>query len=134
MKKIIVASFVIFALAACGGNDSKDSKDVKKEGTKDNSSEGSELSSNPDYQKGLAIVAKNDCFTCHAISEAKVGPTYVDVANKYAAGGDSIVNYLSNKVRNGGTGVWGQTPMTPHPQVTEEDAKAMVKYILLLKK
>jgi cytochrome c len=134
MKKIIVVSFVIFALAACGGNDSKEGKDGKKAETKDNSSGNSELSSNPDYQKGLAIVAKNDCFTCHAIDEPKVGPTYVDVANKYAGGGDSIVNYLSNKIRSGGTGVWGQTPMTPHPQVNEEDAKAMVKYILSLKK
>src|SRR5438045_4914653 len=112
MKKIIVASFVIFALAACGGNDSKDSKDVKKEETKDNSSEGSELSSNPDYQKGLAIVAKNDCFTCHAISEAKVGPTYIDVANKYADGGDRIDNFLSDKVRMGWKGICRQTAYT----------------------
>ena len=131
MKKIIVASFAIFALAACGGNDS--GKDGKKEGTKDNAAN-SDASSDPNYQKLLEVVGKSDCFTCHAISEAKIGPTYTDVANKYAGGGDSAANYLVNKIKNGGTGVWGQTPMTPHPQLSDDDIKEMVKYILLLKK
>ena len=131
MKKIIVASFAIFSLAACGGNDS--GKEGKKEETKDNAAS-SDASSNPNYQKLLDVVGKSDCFTCHAISEPKIGPTYMDVANKYAAGGDSAANYLVNKIKNGGTGVWGQTPMTPHPQLSDDDIKEMVKYILLLKK
>jgi len=130
MKKIIIASFAVLAFAACGGNDSKDSKDEKK----DNTTAGSDLSSNPDYQKGLDLVSNSDCFTCHTPTEPKTGPTYRDVANKYASGGDSAVNYLVHKIINGGTGVWGQTPMIPHPQISEQDATAMVKYILLLKK
>ncbi|HET6996793.1 MAG TPA: c-type cytochrome [Chitinophagaceae bacterium] len=130
MKRILVASFVLVTLIACGGNDSKDGK---KEEKTDNSGT-SDISSNPDYQKGLALVGQSDCFTCHTVSEPKTGPTYTDVANKYAGGGDSAFNYLVHKIINGGTGVWGQVPMIPHPQVSEEDAKAMVKYILLLKK
>ena len=131
MKKIIVASFAILALAACGGNDS--GKDGKKEESKENAGS-PDASSDPNYQKLLDVVGKSDCFTCHAISETKIGPTYMDVANKYADKGDSAVHYLVDKIKNGGTGVWGQTPMTPHPQLSDEDIREMVKYILLLKK
>lgn len=130
MKRIIVASIVVLAFAACGGNDSKESKEEKK----DNATAGSDPSSNPDYQKGLDLISKSNCLTCHKIDEPLTGPPYKDVAAKYAGGGDSVINYLADKIRNGGSGVWGQVPMTPHPEVPIEDAKAMVKYILLLKK
>ena len=130
MKKIIVASFVVFALAACGGSDSKENKEEKK----DNTTAGSDLSSNPDYQKGLEAISKSNCKTCHKVDEPLTGPAFQEVANKYASGGDSAVHYLTDKIINGGTGVWGQVPMTPHPELSKEDVTAMVKYILLLKK
>lgn len=129
MKRIIVVSFALFALMACGGNDSKDKKDAKAE----NTSSGSDLSSNPDYQKGLELVSNNNCPTCHKVDEALTGPPFKDIANKYANGGDSAIAYLSNKIINGGSGVWGQVPMTPHPELKPEQATAIVKYILLLK-
>jgi cytochrome c len=44
------------------------------------------------------------------------------------------MNYLENKIINGGTGVWGQVPMTPHPELSKEDVTALVKYIMLFKK
>lgn len=122
MKKIIVASFAVFALIACGGNDSKENKDV------------ADITKNPDYQKGVDIIAKNNCGTCHKIDEPVTGPTFRDVANKYAPASDSVINYLSDKIINGGTGVWGQIPMTPHPELSKADATAIVKYIMLLKK
>ena len=133
MKKIIIVSFAVLALVACGGSDSKDSKDGTKEEKKDGSSE---LSDNPDYQKGLALVSdpKNACLTCHRVDEPLTGPPYRDVANKYAGKSDTVENYLVHKVMNGGSGVWGQVPMIPHPGLSEADARAMVKYILLLKK
>jgi len=130
MKRIIVASIVLLAFAACGGNDSKDNKEEKK----DNTTAGSDLSSNPDYQKGLELISKSNCPTCHKPDEPLTGPSFHDVANKYAGGGDSAIAYLTNKIINGGTGVWGQVPMTPHPELKPEEATAMVKYILLLKK
>jgi cytochrome c len=127
MKKTLIACFVFAILIACNGGGSKEeSKTDKKEGT--------DLSANPDYQKGLDLVSKTDCFTCHKIDEALTGPPYRDVANKYAGQPDSIITHLAHKIIEGGSGVWGQVPMTPHPSVSEEDAKAMVKYILLLKK
>ena len=101
MKRIIVLSFALVALAACGGNDSKENKDEKKDS-------GSELSKNPDYQKGLDLISKSNCLTCHRIDEPLTGPMYRDVANKYASGSDSVLNYLADKIISGGSGVWGR--------------------------
>ena len=124
MKKIIVPLIIFFFSAACGNDDSKgDGASNRKDITKD-----------PDYQKGLDLVTKNLCFTCHKIDEPLTGPAYREVANKYADMPDTIVTYLAHKIISGGTGTWGSIFMTPHPGVSEEDAKAMVKYIFLLKK
>ncbi len=89
-------------------------------------------SADPDYQKGLDLVVKSDCFTCHKLNEKFTGPTYKDVANKYE-NTDANVALLADKIRNGGTGVWGQIPMIPHASISEADARQMVKYILLLR-
>lgn len=91
------------------------------------------LSANPDYQKGLTLVGGSDCLTCHKVNEKNIGPAYKDVAAKYENTEDNV-KMLAAKIIKGGAGNWGAIPMTPHPQVKEEDAEAMVKYILLLKK
>jgi len=61
-----------------------------------------------------------------------IGPAYKDVAAKYE-NTEENVKMLATKVIKGGSGVWGAVPMTPHPQISQEDAEAMVKYVLLLK-
>jgi cytochrome c len=91
------------------------------------------LSSNPDYTKGLALIGKSDCLTCHKANEKNIGPAYKDVAEKYE-NTEENVKMLAGKIIKGGSGVWGNIPMTPHPTVSQEDAEAMVKYIFLLKK
>jgi cytochrome c len=128
MKKIALI-FIAFAMfTACGGGGSKEEKkDTPVVAEND-------LSKNPDYQKGLDLVAKSDCFTCHKIDDVLTGPPYREVANKYAGLPDTIITHLAGKIINGGAGVWGQVFMTPHAGVAKEDAEAMVKYILLLKK
>jgi cytochrome c len=130
MKKLIISLLAITTLIACSNNSG--TKEDKKEDKK--GKESTDLSANPDYQKGLELVSKSDCFTCHKIDEPLTGPPYRDVANKYAGQPDTIVSYLARKVREGGSGVYGQVPMTPHPSISEADAEAMVKYVLLLKK
>lgn len=92
-----------------------------------------DLSSNPDYQKGLELIGKSDCLTCHKISDKLTGPAYKDVAAKYE-NTDANVSMLAEKIIKGGQGNWGAIPMTPHPLLSEADARQMVKYILLLKK
>ena len=75
--------------------------------------------------------AKN-CMTCHKIDGKLIGPAYKEVAAKYAGQKDAVTT-LAEKVIKGGTGVWGQVPMTPNPQVTLDEAKKLVTWIMTLK-
>jgi cytochrome c len=72
--------------------------------------------------------AKN-CLACHAVDKKLVGPSYKDVAAKYANDKDAVAK-LSKKVREGGVGVWGQVPMPANPQVNEAEAQTLVKWVL----
>jgi len=74
--------------------------------------------------------AKN-CMTCHKIDSKLIGPSYKEVAAKYAGQKDAVAN-LSEKVIKGGTGVWGNVPMTPN-NVTPDEAKKLVTWIMTLK-
>ena len=132
MKKIILPLLALSLLIACG--DSGDKKTSETKETTPAAPAEKDLSQDPNYQKGLGLIAKSDCLTCHKIDEPFTGPSYRDVANKYASMPDTIVSYLAGKIITGGNGVWGPAMMTPHPQVAKEDAEAMVRYILLLKK
>lgn len=132
MKRLIIISVITVSLLACNSGGSKDEKGGAA--TEEKKDASADLSSNPVYQAGLAVVVKSDCLTCHKVDEKIQGPTYRDVANKYAGMPDTIVAHLANKIISGGSGVWGEIPMTPHPALTQEEAEAAVKYILLLKK
>jgi len=134
MKKYLATLPLMILFAACGNNDNQqNSTNVNKDtAVAQQPAPANDISANPDYQKGLALVAKSNCLTCHKISEKLIGPAYKDVANKYA-GKDTALNYLAHKVISGGKGVWGDVPMTPHPELSLDDAKQMVKYVLLLK-
>jgi len=132
MKKIAAIFPLILLLAACGGNSDKSNSTPVDSSATASQPAANGVSSNPDYQKGLALVAKSNCLTCHKVGEKVIGPAFKDVANKYA-GNDSAVVHLAHKVISGGSGVWGTIQMSPHPEVNEADAEQMVKYILLLK-
>lgn len=144
MKKVLVTLSLITVLIACGSNESGQSGNSETATTSETAAPQGEtaqttgtepavvdLSSNPDYQAGLALEAKSDCATCHKLDEKLVGPSFREIAAKYT---ESDVDMLADKVINGGAGNWGQVPMTPHPQLSKDDAKTIVKYILLLKK
>lgn len=87
----------------------------------------------PIYIKGIEKVKASDCMTCHMVERKIIGPSYAEVAAKYE-NTEENVSMLAGKVIAGGAGVWGEVMMTPHPALSEEDAKDMVRYILLLKK
>jgi len=78
-----------------------------------------------------ALLKKYNCLACHAIDKKVVGPAYKDVAKKYKGQKDAAAK-LVKKVKQGGSGVWGQVPMPPNPSVPDADLKKMVKYILSL--
>jgi cytochrome c len=125
MKKIIAAAIVSLGMFACS-NSGKETKAGEPE-TKPNAS-----MDNPDYDAGLNLVAKSDCFTCHKLREKLVGPSYGDIANKYPNTPETI-DTLSNRIIKGSQNIWGPVPMTAHAAVSKADAEKMVKYILLLK-
>ncbi len=75
--------------------------------------------------------AKN-CMACHAVATKVVGPAYKDVAAKYAGQKDAE-DKLVAKVIKGGAGVWGAVPMPANPQVSEADARTLVKWVLAQK-
>jgi len=82
--------------------------------------------------KGMELIAKSDCLTCHKLNEKVIGPAYKDVAKKYAYT-PANVTMLAGKIKNSGSGNWGAIPMTAHASLSQADAETMVKYILNLK-
>ena len=75
---------------------------------------------------------KYACTACHADDKKLVGPSYKDVAAKYKADKDAVAK-LSEKVRKGGVGAWGQIPMPPNPTPTDAEIKTMVASVLKTK-
>jgi cytochrome c len=83
-----------------------------------------------DAVDGEALMKKYGCVACHAVDKKVVGPAYKDVAKKYT---EADVPKLVQKVKNGGSGVWGPVPMPPNAQVPEADIEKLVRWILTLK-
>jgi cytochrome c len=80
---------------------------------------------------GKSLIDGSDCSGCHAINEASIGPPYQKVADRYRKDPNGA-DYLAGKIINGGGGVWGETAMSAHPDLSEADAKKMAEYILSL--
>ena len=72
------------------------------------------------------------CLSCHQVDKKLVGPAYKDVAAKYKARKDAEA-YLTKKIREGSTGVWGPIPMPPNATVNDDEAKTLAKYVLTVK-
>jgi cytochrome c len=81
--------------------------------------------------QGAQLIEGSDCKTCHNEGVKTIGPAYLDVAKKYE-NNDANVRILVDKVIKGGTGVWGNVAMTPHPDLMAADAEKMVRYIMSL--
>jgi len=80
----------------------------------------------------LQLATAKNCMACHAIDKKLVGPAYKDVAAKYAGQKDAA-DKLAAKVMKGGAGVWGPVPMPANTQVTPDEAKKLVAWVLTLK-
>ena len=78
------------------------------------------------------LLVKSNCLACHAIDKRKYGPTFNEVAAKYA-NDSKAEKKLAKKIKAGGTGVWGQDVMPPQPKLSKADALTLSKYILSLK-
>ena len=96
--------------------------------------QGHQLADNVQSQflEGKEIMDQSDCAGCHALDRTSIGPTYRQVAEKYAHEPDAEA-YLIDKIKNGGAGVWGERAMAAHPQLSDDELKAIVDYILSVK-
>jgi len=135
MKKIAILTTVVFTMFAVSTSFAQ--KVVKKTTTKKTSvvkktTPAAGKVSAVTLEQGKQLLTKNDCLSCHKVDVKIVGPAYKDVAKKYPA---TAANYekLTQKVIAGGSGVWGDVPMSAHPSVPPADIKKMVQYILSLK-
>ena len=79
-----------------------------------------------------ALATAKNCMACHAVDKKLVGPSYKDVAAKYA-GQAGAADKLAQKIIKGGSGVWGPVPMPANAQVNEADAKKLAAWILTVK-
>ena len=89
------------------------------------------LLSNVAFANSELAKSKN-CMACHAVNNKVVGPGYKEVAVKYAGQADAE-DKLTQKVLKGGSGAWGAIPMPANNQVSEAEARTLVKWILATK-
>jgi cytochrome c len=78
------------------------------------------------------LAVKKNCLACHYVDKRKYGPSFQQVATKYADQ-KKAAEVLAKKIRRGGTGVWGEDVMPPQPQVSAAEARTLANYVLSLK-
>jgi len=136
MKKIfysiVIVGAVAFALQSCGGKKEEAKEEKTEESSEDYSAPKAEEASAEDLiAQGQALVDASDCKTCHHPTNKIVGPAHADVAKKYEFT-KANVTMLAGKIKNGGSGVWGEIPMSPHADLSQGDAEKMAMYVLSL--
>ena len=72
-----------------------------------------------------ALLEKNACMACHGMEQKLIGPAFSEIGKKHAG----QVDYLAGKVKAGGSGVWGSTPMPPQPNLSDADAKLIAQWL-----
>ena len=130
MKKTICYFSILVVIAtvvACGSKkETKNAEEyVANESAKEAPQAGDAVS------MGESLVKASDCKTCHHPTNKIIGPAHTDVAKKYEFT-KANVEMLAGKIIKGGTGVWGQVPMSPHPDISQADAEKMARYVLSL--
>lgn len=75
------------------------------------------------------LATRHACIACHTIDKRMVGPSFKEVAAKYA--GDAAARAtLARKIKEGGSGVWGSAPMPPNAAVPDADVQRLTAWIL----
>ena len=75
------------------------------------------------------LLADNACLGCHGIEDKIVGPSFREIAARYAQD-HSALDRLTAKIRTGGAGAWGQVPMPPHPQLSADELNQLANWVL----
>ena len=83
-------------------------------------------------QADQALATKNQCMACHAVDKKLVGPSYRDVAQRYA-GNPQAQNLLTRSIKTGGQGKWASMPMPAQTKLSDDDARKLAAWILTIK-
>ncbi|MDO8251054.1 MAG: c-type cytochrome [Rhodoferax sp.] len=75
------------------------------------------------------LATKNACMACHAVDKKLVGPSYQDVAKKYAVQKDAEANLIAS-IKKGGSGKWGPIPMPAQTALSDADTKTLAAWVL----
>jgi cytochrome c len=135
MKKLLILVLMLTmttsVFVSCGDKKAEDKKE-EEEGYGDyETAEPKKESAEDLVAQGKALVDASDCKTCHHATNKIVGPAHGEVAKKYEFTKANVA-YLAGKIINGGSGVWGEIPMTPHADISKVDAEKMAMYVLSL--
>ncbi|MDR0588742.1 MAG: c-type cytochrome [Burkholderiales bacterium] len=83
-------------------------------------------------EDGAALVLKYRCNACHKVDAKAIGPSFQDIAKKYA-GNATAGAKIGESIKNGSKGVWGSMPMMPNKNINDQDMKTIVDYVLGVK-
>lgn len=83
-------------------------------------------------QEGTDLAKRSACLACHQVDAKRVGPSFKQIAARYADSSDAM-GHLVESIRNGGRGKWGAVPMPAQRHVNEENTKALAQWILSMK-
>ncbi|WP_240939298.1 c-type cytochrome [Diaphorobacter sp. HDW4A] len=87
------------------------------------------IAAKPELAVGQSAVEASDCMRCHGVQRKAVGPSFADIASKYAQQADAK-EYLARKIREGSVGTWGNVIMPRHPQISEEQSLQMAAWLM----
>jgi len=133
MKKVSLLGVVLavcMMISSCGSK-KEEAKETEDYGTPEATEEVPQSGGADVIAQGEALMKASDCKTCHHPVNKIIGPAHTDVAKKYEFT-EANVKMLADKIIKGGTGVWGQIPMTAHPDISQDDAEKMARYVLSL--
>jgi cytochrome c len=134
MKKLFLLIALIgiasVSITSCGSK-KEEAKEEKDAYDDYETAEPAKESSADLIAQGQALVDGSDCKTCHHPTNKIIGPSHTDVAKKYEFT-KANVTLLAGKIKNGGAGVWGEIPMSPHADLSLADAEKMAMYVLSL--
>jgi len=134
MKRVILLMtgicLVALIMVSCGGSKKEEAKE--EEAYDDYEIAESEGPSSEELiAEGKTLVDGSDCKTCHHPTNKIIGPSHTDVAKKYDFTEENV-KLLAGKIIAGGSGVWGEIMMNPHPTLSQTDAEKMARYVLSL--
>lgn len=133
---IAMSGFFSYTMTSCGEKkeektETEDDGYSDYEANEPAKTETKKESSEDLIKQGQTLTDASDCKTCHHPTNRIIGPSHTEVAKKYEFT-QANVTLLAGKIINGGSGVWGEIPMTPHVDISQADAEKMAMYVLSL--